>query len=130
MATLLLQSAGAAIGGLLGGPLGALAGQALGGLAGSYIDGRVLSALTPRKNVTGPRLKSLDGIASTEGSAITRVYGRARVGGQMIWATRFEETVIVERAGGKGGKGGAVGRGGGGGKNVTYKYAANFAIGF
>ena len=54
----------------------------------------------------GPRLADLDVMASTEGAPIPRVYGRARLAGQVIWATRFEE--VSERqhrqGGGKGGR--------------------------
>ena len=59
------------------------------------------------RHVEGPRLKELGGLASTEGVPIPRLYGRARIGGQLIWATRFEEeintAVTRSRAGGKGG---------------------------
>ena len=47
-----------------------------------------------------------------EGAPIPRVYGRARIGGQMIWATRFEE-VATDDANARGGQGGK-GVGGGG----------------
>ena len=43
----------------------------------------------------------------------------------MIWATRFEEQVTVERAGGAGGKGLTQNKA----KNTTYAYFANFAVG-
>ena len=124
MATLLLQSAGAAIGGLIGGPIGALAGQALGGLAGAYVDNQLLNALTPRKNTDGPRLKTLDGIASTEGAPVPRLYGRARVGGQVIWATRLDEVATRTRDTTSGGKGG-----GSRSTTTSYAYYANFAVG-
>ena len=47
----------------------------------------------------GPRLTSLAGLVSTEGAAVPRAYGRARVGGQMIWATRFEEVAVIVEEG-------------------------------
>ena len=34
-------------------------------------------------------------MASTEGAPIPRVYGRARLGGQVIWATNLEEEVVA-----------------------------------
>ena len=43
---------------------------------------------------------------SREGAAIPRVYGRVRIAGQVIWATRFEEVVSESRDGGKGGASG------------------------
>ena len=90
MATIVLQTVGSAVGGMIAGPLGAMVGRALGGLAGAAIDNALLSS-DNTKYVEGPRLKEIDGLTSTEGAAIPRVYGRARVGGQLIWATRLEE---------------------------------------
>jgi hypothetical protein len=34
-------------------------------------------------------------MASTEGAAIPRIYGRARLSGQVIWATNLEEVAIT-----------------------------------
>jgi len=121
MATLVLQSIGAVAGQFLGGPIGAAIGQTIGAVAGSAIDQRLFAP--GGRDVSGPRLTSLSGIASSEGAAIARVYGRARVGGQMIWATRFEETSSTSRVGGKGGGGGASS------SQTTYNYNANFAVG-
>ena len=39
------------------------------------------------RNVEGPRLSELHITASTEGAPIPRVYGRVRLGAQVIWAT-------------------------------------------
>lgn len=126
MATLVLQTVGSVVGGMVAGPLGAMAGRALGGLAGAAIDNALFGG-GDTKHVEGPRLKEIDGLTSTEGAAIPRVYGRARIGGQLIWATRFEEVVNthVERSGTQGGKGM------GGPKTVTttYSYFANLAVG-
>ena len=41
-----------------------------------------------------------------EGAAIAQVYGRMRVGGQVIWASDFAETTTV--TGGGGGKGATI----------------------
>ncbi len=126
MATIVLQTVGSAVGGMIAGPLGAMVGRALGGLAGAAIDNALLGG-DNTKYVEGPRLKEIDGLTSTEGTAIPRVYGRARVGGQLIWATRLEEAAntAVERSGSQGGKGM------GGPKTVTttYSYFANLAVG-
>ncbi|HZW46451.1 MAG TPA: glycoside hydrolase TIM-barrel-like domain-containing protein, partial [Microvirga sp.] len=126
MATLVLQTVGSVVGGMVAGPLGAMAGRALGGLAGAAIDNALFGG-GDTKHVEGPRLKEIDGLTSTEGAAIPRVYGRARIGGQLIWATRLEEVVNtnVERSGAQGGKGM------GGPKTVTttYSYFANLAVG-
>jgi len=125
MATLLLQVAGATLGTALGGPIGGMIGQAIGGIAGSQIDQSFLGG-GGNRNVEGPRLKEINGLASTEGAAIPRVYGRARLGGQLIWATRFEEEIKVgikrSKSGGKGGKPQKT-------YETTYSYYANLAIG-
>ncbi|MGO4525580.1 glycoside hydrolase/phage tail family protein [Microvirga sp. 2MCAF35] len=125
MATIVLQTVGAAVGGMIGGPIGAMAGRALGGLAGAVIDNALFSG-DNTKYVEGPRLRDIDGLTSTEGAPIPRVYGRARIGGQLIWATRFEEVVNskTDRSS-QGGKGMS------GPKTVTttYSYFANLAVG-
>ena len=113
MATLLLAAAGSAVGGLLGG-VGAVVGQAIGGIAGALID---QSLLRSGRSVTGSRLTDLDVQSSTEGNALPRVYGRVRLSGQVIWATRHEETAVTTNSGGKGGT-----------SSTSYKYHANFAV--
>ncbi|MGP9821294.1 baseplate multidomain protein megatron [Salinarimonas sp. NSM] len=132
MATLVLQTAGAVVGGLVGGPFGAMVGRALGGLAGAAIDGAILSSLEGEstRTVVGPRLTEMPGLASTEGAPIPRVYGRARIGGQVIWATRLEEEtrVTIHREPKRGGKSSGGGRSSTT-REVTYAYYANLAIG-
>ena len=118
MATLVLQAAGGFVGGLVGGPVGALLGRAVGATLGAVVDQSLFGV--GAKHSVGPRLTTLAGLTSSEGAAVPRVYGRARVGGQLIWATRFIETSNEQRAGGKGG---------GGASQTSYNYAANFAVG-
>ncbi|MFL5021597.1 MAG: hypothetical protein ACJ8DW_04990, partial [Microvirga sp.] len=127
MATIVLQTVGAAVGGMIGGPIGAMAGRALGGLAGAAIDNALFGGDTT-KHVEGPRLKDIDGLTSTEGAPIPRVYGRARIGGQLIWATRLEEVAntTADRSGSRGGK--SLG-GGQDSTTTTYAYYANLAVG-
>jgi hypothetical protein len=132
MAALVLSIAGGAAGAVFG-PAGAIAGRIAGALVGNVIDRAMLAQDTAR-SVEGPRLADLDVMASTEGAPIPRVYGRARLAGQVIWATRLEEVVTTrtETTGGGGGKGGAFGGGGGGTvttTTTTYSYFANFAVG-
>lgn len=112
MATLLLQAAGAAVGSLFG-PLGTIVGRAVGGLAGYTVD----QALFGQRR-EGARLSDLTPQTSTEGTPIPRLYGRARISGQVIWATNYEE--VSSTSGGKGGLGGGT---------TTFSYYANFAIG-
>jgi hypothetical protein len=116
MATLVLQAAGAAVGALFG-PFGAIAGRALGALSGYAVDSALFGQSTTRE---GARLSDLEPQTSQEGTAIPRVYGRVRISGQVIWATRFEEVVSDSREGGKGGMTGTGTR--------SYSYYANFAV--
>lgn len=116
MATIVFQAAGAALGGIFG-PLGAVIGRAAGALAGNAIDRTLLSS---GRTVTGARLSTARIPGADEGAAINRLYGAARIGGTLIWATRFEESVEVERRGGKGNRGPKV---------ETFRYFASFAIG-
>jgi hypothetical protein len=121
MTTLLLQNAGSALGGAFG-PFGAVVGQLAGSLAGSAIDGALTGGRTLK---TGPRLQAMPSMGSTEGAPIPRVYGRVRIGGELIWATRFQEvvtdTVRKQKTGGKGGSPKTVTR--------TYSYYGHFAVG-
>ncbi|WP_062217001.1 baseplate multidomain protein megatron [Aureimonas sp. D3] len=119
MATILLQAAGGALGGLIGGPFGAMAGRAIGALGGSAIDGALFGARTKRQ---GPRLTASRIMEADEGAGVARLYGTARIAGQVIWTTRFEEVATTERTGGKGS---ARGRG----EVTTYSYFGNVAIG-
>lgn len=137
MAALVLSVAGGAAGAVFG-PAGAIAGRIAGALVGNMLDQSMFQT-TNNVQRQGPRLADLDVMASTEGAPIPRVYGRARLSGQVIWATKLEELVTTrtETTGGGrtgGGKGG--GGGGGGGASpvtvtttTTYSYFANFAVG-
>jgi len=125
MASILLASAGAAIGGSIGGGiLGVSAvtiGGAIGSFAGSMIDSWIVSSLAPGQRIEGQRLDNLQITTSTEGAVIPRIYGRMRIGGNIIWATDFTETVNTTTQGG----------GKGGGPKVTttaYLYSASFAV--
>lgn len=141
MATLALAVAGAAVGSallpsgvtVLGATLsGAAIGAQVGAFAGSYVDQALFAPSGQTKPVEGPRLSELHVTASTEGAPIPRLYGRARVGGQVIWATKFEEDIVRrDTSGGGGGKGGFGGGGGGGAaqsSTIEYRYFANFAV--
>ena len=115
MATILFQAAGATLGGVFG-PVGAILGRAAGGLAGSYVDRALING---GRTISGARLATARIPGADEGAPVSRVYGTARVGGTLIWATRFEEEVRRERSGGK-----ATGP-----KVESFRYFANLAIG-
>ncbi|WP_279477835.1 glycoside hydrolase/phage tail family protein [Aureimonas sp. SK2] len=118
MATILLQAAGGALGGLIGGPFGAVAGRALGALGGYAIDNRLMGGTGRQER---GRLHASRVMEADEGGGVARVYGTARVAGQVIWTTRFEEVSQTERQGGKGGaaRGPAT---------TVYSYYGNVAV--
>lgn len=126
MATLVLGAVGSAIGGAFGGTILGLSGAVIGGFVGStmgsVVDSWIVSSLAPAQRIEGQRLDTLRITASTEGAAIPRLYGRMRIGGNILWATDFrEETKTTTQGGGKGGGGGKV-------KTTEYLYYASFAI--
>ncbi|KXG87086.1 baseplate multidomain protein megatron [Agrobacterium bohemicum] len=118
MATLVLQAAGAALGSIFG-PVGAIIGRAAGALAGSAVDSALFSS---SKTVTGARLSTARIPGAEEGAAIARAYGTVRIGGTLIWATRFEESVTRERQGGKSTSSSST-------TVETFRYFANLAVG-
>lgn len=114
MATLLLQAAGAYLGGFLGATGAAVLGAA-GSMAGYLVDRALINSTLHRE---GPRLSAMRPFTGEEGAPMARVYGAARISGTLIWATRFEEASQTEREGFKGGA-----------RTTTYSYFANAAFG-
>ena len=121
MATLALSAVGSAVGSallpsglsVLGTTIaGATIGSQVGALAGSFVDQALFGSTGHSRSYEGPRQAELRVTTSSEGAPIPRLYGRARLGGQVIWATDFEEVATTEEVGssGGGGKGGAVDR--------------------
>lgn len=78
-----------------------------------------------KRKVVGPRIESFRLQASTEGAPVPVVYGRARLAGQLIWASRFRETVSTQTttSGGKGNAGRTKTT------STTYSYSVSIAIG-
>ena len=110
MATLVLSAAGAAIGGSLGsgavaGVTAAAAGRMVGAVVGRRIDEALLGGGS--EPVEQGRVDRFRVTQSTDGTPIPRVWGRMRVGGQVIWAWQFKEHATTTGGGGGGGKGGA-----------------------
>jgi hypothetical protein len=125
MATLLLGAAGAALGSSIGGSILGVSAATIGGMVGSsvgaVVDSWIVSSLAPGQRFEGPRLDSLRITHSTEDAVIPRLYGRMRIGGNIIWATDFrEETRTTRQGGGKGG-GPSV-------RTTEYLYYASFAV--
>ena len=126
MATIVLGAVGSAIGGsMISGTVLGLTGAAIGGMigstVGSMVDSWIVSSMMPGQRIEGARMDSLRVTSATEGVVIPRLYGRMRLGGNIIWATDFrEETNTTRQGGGKGG-----------GPKVTtteYLYYASFAV--
>ena len=104
MATLVLRSAGAAIGTALGGPLGGLIGGALGAVGGAVVDNLLANALASRRH----RAPQLDSIAIThadEGAPVRKLWGRMRLGGNVIWCTQFQAVTTKQKTSSSSGKG-------------------------
>ncbi|SLN21751.1 hypothetical protein PSA7680_00824 [Pseudoruegeria aquimaris] len=105
MATLALAAVGAAVGGAVGGSVlgisAAVIGQAVGATIGRMVDQQVLGGGS--QTVETGRVDRFRLTGASEGRTIPQVYGRARISGQVIWATRFEEHVKRRTSGGKGG---------------------------
>ncbi len=103
MATILLSAAGAAIGGSLGGTVAGLSsavlGRAVGATLGRVIDQRLLGA--GAEPVETGKVDRFRLTQASDGQPITQVYGRMRVGGQVIWASDFQESTSTS-GGGKG----------------------------
>ncbi|WP_068310442.1 baseplate multidomain protein megatron [Polycladidibacter hongkongensis] len=129
MATLVLTAAASAVAGATGaGAVATFALTAAATVAGTYLDNMLVSAFTPgsKSHVEGQRLENLQVMGSSEGAVVPFVVGRARVAGQVIWATNLHEVVSTktQKHGGKsgGGRSSTV-------TQTTYSYFANFAVG-
>lgn len=122
MATLVLGAVGASLGGSLGGSVlglsGAVLGRAIGATVGRAIDQAVLGQ--GAEAVEQGRVDRLRLTSASEGAAIPRVYGRVRLSGQVIWATRFRENRETTGGGGKGTPKAP--------KQTTYSYSVSLAL--
>lgn len=101
MATLLLSAAGAMLGAGVGGTVlglsGAVIGRAIGATIGRAIDQRILGGGSEPVDIG--RIDRLRLTGASEGAGIGQIWGRMRVGGQVVWATEFTETVRRRRTG-------------------------------
>ena len=103
MATIVLSAAGAAIGGSIGGTVAGLSsvaiGRAIGATLGRAIDDRLLG--TGSDAIETGRVDRFRLTEAGQGAPIPQIYGRTRIGGQVIWASEFAESATVS-GGGKG----------------------------
>ncbi len=120
MATIVLSAIGASVGGSLGGGVlglsGAVIGRAVGATVGRVIDQSLLGSGS-RAVETG-KVDRFRLAGASEGAPVPEVWGRLRVAGQVIWASRFRE----ERTTTGGGKGG------GGTTTTSYSYSVSLAL--
>jgi len=91
--------------------------QAAGQYAQNYAVQSV-ARLFDNRNIQGPRLDSFHIQTSRDGAPMARIFGRSRIAGQVIWASRVLETATEERAGGKGGP-----------TRTDFSYSVSFAVG-
>lgn len=103
MATIVLSAAGAAIGSSIGGAAFGLSatviGRAIGATIGRAVDQRLMgsgSAAVETGRIDRFRISN-----ASEGDVIPMVFGKMRLAGQVIWASRFQET-STSSGGGKG----------------------------
>ncbi len=133
MATIAFSAVGSAVGGSILptiGPLtGAAIGRAAGAFAGRYVDQALFGSSGQQRVSEGPRLSDLSVTTSSEGSHIPRVYGAARVAGDVIWATNYEEKIITRtQSTGQSGGGKGASTPSSSTKTIQYNYYANFAV--
>ncbi len=104
MATILFSAVGAAVGGAMGGSVlglsSAVIGRAVGATLGRALDARLLGA--GADPVETGRVDRFRLTGAGEGVAVPRLWGAMRLGGHVIWASRFLEHRTTEGGGGKG----------------------------
>jgi hypothetical protein len=121
MATIVFSAIGATIGAGIGGSVlglsAAVIGRAVGATIGRVIDQRLLGAGSAV--VETGRVERFRLMGASEGAPVLQVWGRTRVSGQVIWATRFQETVTTS-GGGKGAPSAP--------KTQSYSYSVSLAV--
>lgn len=142
MAAVALAYVGASIGASIGGTILGISAATIGGtigiMVGSYIDSAYLfpalfggGGASSSTTVYGPRLGQTNLVPITEyGVSIPRMYGTARVPGQLIWASqvreRVTESIGTSTTKVKRGKSSSTVRSEI--RRVDYKYYADFAV--
>ena len=109
-----VSTASSSFGFALGGPIGAAVAGALGDVVGGFL-------FPPDKITThGQRLTDLDIQGASEGSAVSRVFGRSRSSGQIVWTGKLREEVSSTSRGGKGNPQKV--------EEISYRYYLTFAV--
>ena len=127
MATAVLTAAGSALGAAVGSSIGGtfltFSATAVGRVVGGALGRAAGSALEAGggDTVQVGKLTNQQVMTSREGTPISRVWGRTRIAGTMIWWANFTESVTKQTRGGKGGGGGTT--------TKTYRYSLSFAVG-
>ena len=118
MAVLAFAALGSAIGAAtISGTVLGMSGAAIGWAAGSMLGSALFPGSLPDQ--TGPRLGDVSPQSSDYGRPIARVFGRAGIGGNVIWASDLIEVETTTEYGGKGGPSGS---------STEYAYFGNFAV--
>ena len=107
MATIVLTALGAAAGASIGGGVLGLSsvviGRAVGAIAGRMVDGALFGEGS--EPVEQGRVERFRVVGASEGAPVARVYGRMRLGGQVIWSSGITEHLVTEEGAGGSGKG-------------------------
>jgi len=121
---------GSAIGTGIGGSIFGVTAATIGGFVGSSLGSMIdagLVAGNQNQRFEGARLDAVRVTSSAEGVGITRLFGRMRVAGNIIWSTDFKERAVTttvrgpRRYGLFGPRATAT--------SVNYFYSASFAVG-
>ncbi|HHC29833.1 MAG TPA: host specificity protein, partial [Rhodobacterales bacterium] len=130
MATIVLSAVGAAAGASIGGGVLGLSsvaiGRAVGAIAGSMIDQRLMgdgSEVVEQGRIDRVRISGV-----SEGAPVGRIYGRMRLGGQVIWASRIRESATAVEEGGSGSGKGILSGTSSSSETVQYRYTVSLAI--
>lgn len=121
MASILISSVGASIGGFAGGAIGASIGRFAGSMLGRFVDQKIFGANSAVSS-HGPRLKDLHIQSAAYGHMIPIVFGTVRLAGNIIWSRPIRESSenSTTSSGGKGARVSAT--------RTEYSYFATFAV--
>ena len=129
MAKLVLTVGGYVLGNLLLPGIGGAIGGAIGGYVGGIVDQELFGSDTPNQTIQGARIQDLRVQSSSYGGVIPLLYGKGRLGANIVWMRGFDEEVRTETQTVGGG-----GKGGGGSSSqttttVSYHYYCDLAVG-